>query len=56
VARERRLHALRHSTHPRKGSGNGPRADVGLMIWDGASPGTYLNVLRLAMIDSPCIL
>ena len=32
------------------------RADFGLMIWDGASPGTCLNVLRLASIGSPCII
>jgi hypothetical protein len=25
------------------------RADFGLMVWDGASPGTCLNVLRLAV-------
>jgi hypothetical protein len=31
------------------------RADFGLMIWDGASPGTALNVLRLAVIGSPCV-
>jgi hypothetical protein len=31
------------------------RADFGLMVWDGASPGTCLNVLRLAMIGSPCV-
>jgi hypothetical protein len=31
------------------------RADFGLMVWDGASPGTCLNVLRLAIIDSPCV-
>ena len=31
------------------------RADFGLMIWDGASPGTCLNVLRLAAIGSPCV-
>jgi len=31
------------------------RADFGLMIWDGASPGTCLNVLRLAVIGSPCV-
>jgi hypothetical protein len=31
------------------------RADFGLMIWDGASPGTALNVLRLAIIGSPCV-
>lgn len=31
------------------------RADFGLMVWDGASPGTCLNVLRLAVIASPCV-
>lgn len=31
------------------------RADYGLMIWDGVSPCTFLNVLRLAMSASPCI-
>lgn len=31
------------------------RADFGLMIWDGASPGTCLNVLRLAGLNSPCV-
>ena len=31
------------------------RADFGLMVWDGASPGTCLNVLRLAVIGSPCV-
>lgn len=31
------------------------RADYGLMVWDGASPGTCLNVLRLASIASPCV-
>lgn len=32
------------------------RADFGLMIWDGESAGTFLNVLRLAMIGSPCVI
>ena len=32
------------------------RADFGLMIWDGASPGTCLNVLRLAMANKPCVI
>jgi hypothetical protein len=32
------------------------RADFGLMVWDGASPGTCLNVLRLAVIGSPCVI
>ena len=31
------------------------RADFGLMVWDGASPGTCLNMLRLTMIGSPCV-
>lgn len=31
------------------------RADFGLMVWDGASPGTCLNVLRLAALGSPCV-
>ncbi|SMH26539.1 hypothetical protein [Mesorhizobium australicum] len=30
-------------------------ADFGLMVWDGASPGTCLNILRLAAIGSPCV-
>jgi hypothetical protein len=31
------------------------RADFGLVVWDGASPGTCLNVLRLAVTGSPCV-
>lgn len=31
------------------------RADFGLMVWNGASPGTCLNVLRLAGCGSPCV-
>jgi hypothetical protein len=31
------------------------RADFGMMVWDGASPGTCLNVLRLAVTGSPCV-
>jgi hypothetical protein len=31
------------------------RTDFGLMVWDGVSPGTCLNVLRLAMTGSPCV-
>ena len=31
------------------------RADFGLMVWDGASPGTCLNMLRLAVTGSPCV-
>ena len=32
------------------------RADFGLMVWDGASPGTCLNVLRLVVIGSSCVI
>lgn len=31
------------------------RADFGLMTWDGASPETCLNVLRLVMTGSACV-
>ncbi|MBN9244852.1 MAG: hypothetical protein J0I98_18875 [Mesorhizobium sp.] len=31
------------------------RADFGLMVWNGESPGTCLNVLRLAITGSPCV-
>jgi hypothetical protein len=31
------------------------RADYGLMVWNGISPGTALNVLRLTLIGSPCV-
>lgn len=31
------------------------RADYGLIIWDGVSPGTCLNTLRLAAAGSPCV-
>jgi hypothetical protein len=26
------------------------------MVWDGGSPGTCLNVLRLAIMDNPCVI
>ncbi|MER8733472.1 hypothetical protein NKH28_27265 [Mesorhizobium sp. M1227] len=29
------------------------RADFGMIVWDGASPGTAVNVLRLAMANKP---
>jgi hypothetical protein len=32
------------------------RADFGLMVWDGMSPGTCLNVLRLTMVNKPCVI
>ncbi|MCO5066796.1 MAG: hypothetical protein M9924_20695 [Rhizobiaceae bacterium] len=31
------------------------RADFGLIVWDGRSPGTCLNVLRLAVTGRPCV-
>jgi len=31
------------------------RAEFGLMVWDGISPGTCLNVLRLVIIGNPCV-
>jgi len=31
------------------------RADFGMMVWDGISPGTALNVMRLALMASPCL-
>ncbi|MBE0703233.1 MAG: hypothetical protein IH582_08705 [Afipia sp.] len=32
------------------------RADFGLMVWDGMSAGTCLNILRLAMANKPCVI
>ena len=32
------------------------RAELGLMVWDGMSPGTCLNVLRLATMNKPCVI
>ena len=43
------------AVHAEKDREMARRADYGLMIWDGASPGTFLNVLRLALIASPCV-
>lgn len=31
------------------------RADFGLMVWNGVSAGTCLNILRLATIGRPCV-
>jgi hypothetical protein len=44
-----------YAFHAEKDREMARRADYGLMIWDGASPGTCLNILRLAVIASPCI-
>ncbi|BCH12824.1 hypothetical protein MesoLj131c_70820 (plasmid) [Mesorhizobium sp. 131-3-5] len=32
------------------------RADFGMMVWDGASPGTAVNVFRLAIANKPCVI
>ncbi|MGT2467770.1 hypothetical protein ACVOMV_27410 (plasmid) [Mesorhizobium atlanticum] len=32
------------------------RADFGMMVWDGSSPGTAVNVLRLAIANKPCVI
>lgn len=44
-----------YAFHAEKDREMARRADYGLMIWDGASPGTCLNILRLAAIASPCV-
>ncbi|WP_011578623.1 MULTISPECIES: hypothetical protein [Chelativorans] len=43
------------AVHAEKDREMARRADYGLMIWNGISPGTALNVLRLALIGSPCV-
>jgi hypothetical protein len=44
------------AVHAEKDREMARRADFGLMVWDGASPGTCLNVLRLAVTGSPCVI
>ena len=44
-----------YAFHAEKDREMARRADYGLMIWDGVSPGTCLNMLRLAAIGSPCV-
>lgn len=44
-----------YAFHAEKDREMARRADYGLMIWDGVSPGTCLNMLRLAAAGSPCI-
>jgi len=44
-----------YAFHAEKDREMARRADYGLMIWDGASPGTCLNMLRLAAAGSPCV-
>jgi hypothetical protein len=50
------LGARGFAVHAEKDREMARRANYGLMIWDGASPGTFLNVLRLAQIASPCVI
>ena len=47
--------ALGYAVHAAKDREMARRADFGLMVWDGASPSTCLNMLRLAVIGSPCV-
>jgi hypothetical protein len=42
--------------HAQKDREMARRADYGLMIWDGMSPGTCLSVLRLAIANEPCVI
>ncbi len=42
------------AAHSEKDREMARRADFGMMVWDGISPGTCLNMLRLAIIGSPC--
>ena len=44
-----------YAYHAEKDREMARRADYGPMIWVGASPGTCLNILRLAATASPCI-
>ncbi|MGE3366298.1 MAG: hypothetical protein AB7I34_22975 [Rhizobiaceae bacterium] len=44
------------ATHAAKDREMALRADYGLMVWDGMSPGTCLNILRLAMANKPCVI
>ncbi|MER9585515.1 hypothetical protein [Mesorhizobium sp. M0276] len=32
------------------------RADFGMMVWDGASPETAVNMLRLAIANKRCVI
>lgn len=43
------------AVHAEKDREMARRADFGLMVWDGASPGTCLNILRLATLGRPCV-
>ncbi|WP_113503700.1 hypothetical protein [Rhizobium sp. SYY.PMSO] len=44
-----------YAFHAEKDREMARRADYGLMIWDGVSPGTCLNMLRLAAVGAPCV-
>ena len=43
------------AVHAEKDREMAHRAHFGLMVWNGESPGTCLNVLRLAVTGSPCV-
>ncbi|MER9216489.1 hypothetical protein NKI54_31530 [Mesorhizobium sp. M0663] len=45
-----------HGFHAAKDREMARRADFGMMVWDGASPGTAVNVLRLAIANKPCVI
>lgn len=44
------------AVHAEKDREMARRADFGLMIWNGESPGTALNMLRLALAGNPCVI
>jgi hypothetical protein len=43
------------AVHAEKDREMARRADFGLMIWNGESPGTALNMLRLTLAGNPCV-
>jgi len=45
-----------HWFHAAKDREMARRGDFGMMVWDGASPGTAVNVLRLAIANKPCVI
>ncbi|BAV52672.1 Uncharacterized protein MLTONO_p0202 (plasmid) [Mesorhizobium loti] len=44
------------AVHAEKDREMAKRADFGMMVWDGTSPGTAVNVLRLAIANKPCVI
>lgn len=45
-----------HWVHAAKDREMARRADFGMMVWDGGSPGTAVNMLRLAIANKPCVI